>query len=314
MIIGMKNVLILGSRKLNDKGFGSGELMAEKVNQLLNGQGIHYSWTTFKDLFYSFGHGEADTIIDLRSHRPLDNFDFIFIRDWFKTYRTESLAVAEFITAKGMPYWNKEAYLQRSSGKLSQYAHLSAIKGSIPSTFCGPTEEIVRQIEEGKLQLPFIVKASSGSRGRDNFLVESIEQFKTVMESTEQLMVVQAFIPNNEDYRVICVDGSPQLVMKRSRTKSDTHLNNTSQGADAELLNVDELQQLLGSYWSEFLRMAKAIAQRWGRNLTGVDIIIDERGKFYILESNNLPQLEKGAFVEDKLKLVDEHIKSILAN
>jgi D-alanine-D-alanine ligase-like ATP-grasp enzyme len=89
-----------------------------------------------------------------------------------------------------------------------------------------------------------------------------------------------------------------RLVIHRQST-GQSHLNNTSQGGQAQIIDVATLdRQML----EESVQISKAL----GREVTGVDMIQDKHsGEFYFLEVNNMPQLSTGSMVEQKAKALD---------
>ena len=81
-------------------------------------------------------------------------------------------------------------------------------------------------------KFPFVVKADTGMKGNDNFLVENEADFSTVREKLTREIIIQEYIENVGDYRVLYVGlGSPPLIFHRSSDR-DTYLNNTSKLAD----------------------------------------------------------------------------------
>src|SRR5690606_7203466 len=79
------------------------------------------------------------------------------------------------------------------------------------------------------------------------------------------------------------------------RKSSSTHLNNTSAGGQATLIDAT-------SDNVEVRRLAVKAAVALNRQVAGVDLIQHTgNGKWYILEVNNSPQLAGGAYKDKKL-------------
>lgn len=226
---------------------------------------------------------------------------------WYKSgknsiYRDVAFSLALFLDSHGIPYWNKEMGTQRSTTKLSTLVSL-AISG-VPVT---PTKF---SLDNGSIDdepLPFIAKAVSASRGESNYYVGD-EAYRVEIDKDEASFLVQPFLPNDHDLRVICFGGLPSMVLRRSRSEnSQSHLNNVSAGGAGEWLDVSSLSD-------ELLTNSKKICKILGRELAGIDFIPDEKSPFgySCLEVNAIPQLTSGYDVEKKMKALNESIEGYL--
>jgi glutathione synthase/RimK-type ligase-like ATP-grasp enzyme len=150
------------------------------------------------------------------------------------------------------------------------------------------------------LSCPFILKNPFASRGKQNYLVESISSLNTIINQEKDVpFLAQRWVPNDGDFRLIVVNHKVRLAIKRTST-AGSHLNNTSQGGSAELVE-------LGSLDSQMLNDAEQLSKLINRQVTGVDMIVDKQtGTPYFLEANNMPQLSTGAFVKEKSQVLLE--------
>ena len=115
-------------------------------------------------------------------------------------------------------------------------------------------------------------------------------------------MLAQKYHQNDSDYRVLVMGDLKPLVMKRTAA-SGSHLNNTSQGAKAELSNLPK----------HLLEQSQSLAKELKMTIAGVDILKDKTtGEMLFLEINSQPQLLSGAYVSDKKKLFNDLLDSIL--
>ena len=149
------------------------------------------------------------------------------------------------------------------------------------------------------------MKKRGASRGADNFLIESKQELIEALEQNRRQFLVQRYVPNDGDLRVIVMNGEVVRVIKRHRVEG-SHLSNTSQGAKADIIDVSEMTP-------QIIDMSIKASYVCNREITGVDVMINtENGDPIILEVNNMPQLVSGAFVEEKVKaLHDSLIKSV---
>ena len=228
---------------------------------------------------------------------------------WYKNgersiYRDLAYAVAKAFDAVGIEYWNKEMGDQRSITKLSQMTIMALNGVNVPATrFSLSGKQLVLGLVEGK---KYVVKAVAASRGCNNYCVSSLLEVEDIIDGSTLPFLVQEFIPNDHDLRVICFGGEPKLVLKRSRTSNDTHLNNTSQGGTAEWIDLDPA----------LAENARKISKLLGREMGGIDFIevenLDNGGKmYYCLEINAIPQLTSGTDVERKMAALIETVNGL---
>lgn len=151
-----------------------------------------------------------------------------------------------------------------------------------------------------------IFKDNEGSKGRLNFVVRSAEEIAHIQaEHPSVRFVMQAYIPNSSDLRVLVMDGTTRLVIRRSGT-GDSHLNNTSQGGAAEIIDKRTVP-------AQAIAMAEDAARITKLEVAGVDVMFDDNtGEEYILEVNNAPQISSGSFQQEKVDAYAELIHDLL--
>jgi glutathione synthase/RimK-type ligase-like ATP-grasp enzyme len=141
--------------------------------------------------------------------------------------------------------------------------------------------------------------------GTNNWLVHDFKEFAEVVAlPREQMVVVQNYVPNDCDYRVLVFGGSVRAVIRRSRQDdATTHVNNTSAGGRGDMVPLSEFPEEL----KEIALRAAAATNR--KDIAGVDIIVDsETGKPYVLEVNKTPQIETGSNVDKKTDIFIDYI------
>jgi ribosomal protein S6--L-glutamate ligase/gamma-F420-2:alpha-L-glutamate ligase len=190
--------------------------------------------------------------------------------------------------------------------KLGEFVMMSNKDIPLPDSLFIRHKHIKRLIKKNKLPFtfPFIAKSTNGSMGSNNWLIKSNEDLEQAMiEAPDSLFVLQEFIPNNFDYRILVFGGIPRMVIKRSRQSNDTHVNNTSKGGDGMFVDLKDMDP-------EVLDIAIKAAEAVGRTeLGGVDIVINsETGRPYVLEVNKSPQIETGSNVQRKLDVFSDYV------
>jgi len=271
---------------------------------------IVYGSCDLEDIVFAYNRKEL-AVYDGSSGQQLDQYDGIFFLGWFKESMLEDIAlsVARYAEKKHIPVLNPEVLHLRSRSKLSQYV-VAAINDVSITEFVVVTrrEYVFEALKKATLDYPIIVKAARGSRGANNFLVRSEAELQNVYNNDpERTFVIQRFIPNEGDYRLLVMGDTVRLAIHR-RSQTDSHVNNTSQGGAATLVGVDELNP-------DMLIDAVKIATLLRRPVTGIDMIVHkDTNEYFLLEANNMPQLSTGSMVQEKMQALDAYLGTWLAD
>lgn len=169
---------------------------------------------------------------------------------------------------------------------------------TIPKTAFGPVEFLVQKLPAaGGIG---VLKSINGRKGRDNYLVHSGEEIRRIVEENPEVsFILQNFIPNDGDYRIVVVDYQPKLAIYRSANGKDFR-NNTSLGGEASLVPLAEMD-------SKAIDLAVAAARALKIRLAGADVLQNrETGEYSVLEVNRTPQLVSGSFTDEKFEVLKE--------
>lgn len=294
----MKQVLVIGAKDSGSKN------NPDVVVEAMIKKGLQSSVVYWDDLVFEIETGEV-SIKDvegreLRSYSP----DLVLAFGWYRSgkqsiYRDIAFSTAMYFDEHHIPYWNREMGHQRSVSKLSCMVQLALEGVSVPLT-----KFSINQTYISREKYPFIAKAVSASRGKDNYLLRESEDH-TKLDTEQVFYLVQEYLENDHDLRVICFDGEPQHILKRSRPDGEkTHLNNVSQGGVGEWLNMDSVPQ-------ELLTISSKICKIMGREMAGIDFIpnLNSPYQYSCLEVNAIPQLTSGFDTEMKLESLSESVK-----
>jgi glutathione synthase/RimK-type ligase-like ATP-grasp enzyme len=303
-----KSVILLGSKSSGEKN----DVAKLKELTLKIVKDINLRIVYFEDLIFEISKGQQ-SVIDSISKTDISLCDLVLAVNWYRggkqsIYREVALSLAMYLESKNVEFWNREMLNQRSASKLSAMMQLSLLGLDIPATKFSLSMDLMKSYQD--FSGPFIVKAAQASRGRSNHLVKSQEQFIGIASSKATQpneWLIQEYIPNDYDIRIVCADYKPKLVIKRQRSDESTHLNNISQGASAELIDVNELSP-------DIIQSCGNICRVMGRNMAGIDLIVskDLNKRQVFLEVNSVPQLTSGAFISEKTEAIVEALKNTL--
>lgn len=229
--------------------------------------------------------------------RPLNEYDTIYIRGpRIRMLSTDAYYLSRFCVLNSIRCVNDYS-LYYPGTKLAQamlfYEHDMPF---LRTLYARSPKELSRYGQE-KLGLPFIFKTNVGSHGDSNYLLRRSEDIEQALaDEPDTDFIAQEFCPNDRDYRILTA-GESELIFAR-RGQADTHVNNTSKGAEAVMAPDGEVP-------AEILRQAHSIARTLNLEIAGVDVVPRlNTNDFYFLEVNSQPQLRTGAFLPEKKALV----------
>lgn len=289
----MKRVVILGSRDHGEKN-DAGVLARELTRQGLSGATVE-NWL-YEDLLFSVRASER-SVTHVPGSQDIAETDLVIALNWYgnkpKGLRDIAFTLALHLQERGTPFWNSEMLQQRSTTKLSAMWQLAQNGIAVPETVFSLNGEALAAAWRGGHT---VVKDIMGSRGRNNHLIETPEELSALIGTDNpHRYMLQEFVPNDYDIRLVCFGGEPRLAIRRQRSGEHTHLNNTSQGGTAALLQLDEIPPAV-------LDEARQICRLLHREMAGIDYLIanDGSNRYICLEVNPIPQLTSGSFTDEK--------------
>ncbi len=265
---------------------------------------IVYESSDFEDLLFEFD-GTDLRITDAVKGYDVRQFDGVFLVGWFRTKQLEdvALSVSQYLLFHNVKVLNSEAAYTRSRAKISQYV-IAALHGVSMTPFLFSLDS--QHLLSRDVDLPVIAKSISASRGNDNYLVHTAPELREIITGSPDVhFVLQDYVPNEGDFRIIVAGGQVRLAIYR-QAQGGTHLNNTSKGGASSIVPSDELDEKLR-------QDAVLLARLLRREVTGVDMIIHrETGQHYLLEINNMPQLSTGSQLSHKAAILTDFFEEWL--
>lgn len=188
-----------------------------------------------------------------------------------------------------------------TSGKLYEMWRFWENDIPVPKTAFGDIAFLTEQLDVfGGVA---VLKSTHSRKGRDNYLVHDADEIKEILKEDNSRFgyILQNFIPNDGDYRIIAFNYEPKLGIYRSSGGKD-HRNNTSLGGHADIVEMTP----------ELSEIAHRAAEAMDVKYAGVDIITDKNtGKNYVLEINRTPQFASGSFLDEKYQVLRDYLLDI---
>lgn len=248
-------------------------------------------------------------ITEPNTGKDLRDFDFIHF-NWWGNAKEQALAAAIYLKRHNVPFLTQNLAIPPVfTEKIGEIAMMSDNAVNLPDTFISSHDQIkIVFNNDPPITFPIIVKAENGYGGKNNYLVSNFDELVKILDDNEKIdFVIQEFIPNDCDYRCLIFDKEIKLILRRSRKSNDTHLNNTSAGAEGKIVALDEIDD-------KSKKMVVQAAELTNRDqFSGVDLLINSKtGRPYILEVNSTPEIEEGAQPDKKIDALLTYIEGEL--
>jgi glutathione synthase/RimK-type ligase-like ATP-grasp enzyme len=244
-------------------------------------------------------------ITDVDSGVDIKSFDLVMVREYTGRYLDLAFVVSKYLQSHKVRFFNKDYLNYRPVSKLAQAAIFYELKLPSPAIMFSINKQRLSKAAKSK-HFPLVLKAAQASHGENNYLLESIVDLDRILKNKPDIQfIVQDYIHNDHDYRVLMMNRKPCLQIRR-RGQDDTHLNNTSKGAEAKI--TDDIELLV-------LKHAEKLADFLKVDLAGVDIMYDSQNQqYYFLEINFQPQIISGALIDEKMEKLKTMIQSQLSS
>lgn len=273
------------------------------VNRIKRYGGFEYAdvdYVALEDLVFHIKDGNQAHVYDPVRNISLSNYDFAYFKSW-QSMPDLAAAAAFYLEALGIPYADRQVR-HLYVGKGVNYMQMWANKLRVPQTWWGSSRALLSDLPG---DYPFIVKRVDAEKGKDNFLVKSEAEVREILTGSTKSWVLQSFIPNDGDYRIGVYGGKARWALLREGNEG-SHLNNTSVGAKATLLDIQKVSP-------KIKRLAELASISCELEITGVDIVKDSTtGDLYVLEANQGSQIITGAFVESNIAAFDAGMKEMI--
>jgi RimK family alpha-L-glutamate ligase len=303
----MKSVLFVSTHD-NSPEYTKRDDILNHLAEIVRSDEITTDTVMFEQLEFMIFGNEA-SIVNTKNGKDLAEYDLVYVKNW-KAHEGAASALAVYLSKKGVTFICSELKHFRATDKIAESFVLAMNGIPYPDTLFTVHSDallgsVMRHVDD--FPYPLIVKAVNGSAGEDNYLVRDEARLKQVIDENPNLsFMIQNFVQNDGDHRIVLLNFVPKLSFKRTRQNEDTHLNNTSQGGTATKTEISE-------YDEQVLADSIKAAQLLEREVAGVDVLFDQAtGKHVILETNASPQLSTGAFLDEKSVIFRDFIHDLL--
>lgn len=294
-----KKILVISNRSHEDYG----TFLIDTLNEYGERDGIEYFSSTFRDISIQINpNSQIKFLID---NIDATTYDMVYFRKVDKSYKDIAIALSHILKKKSIPFIDSLIVKQRGISKVYQSILCSLYGISSPKSFF--VSKIKSNISFSdfvkEVGIPFILKDINGTKGVNNFLIHTIEEFNKVTKQSVEF-IAQEYIPHNFDYRLLVYNYKTSTVKKRVKTDLNEHRANISVGGKLKSVDITSIDP-------EIRQLAERAAKIMKRQLVGIDILTSQvTGEHFFIELNNSPAFARDIERFDDIQKLHNFITS----
>lgn len=294
-----KRILLLGGQSDKQEDREAAGTFLERFGKAMEGLDSVRLMQCFYDELALRLDRDTFTVTERRNLTELKTYDLVVFKGAI-SHSYMAAAISRYLRRHRVDFLNDYG-TYKSLNKLEQLVDLQAARLPLPPTLYIENHELMADIVEQEWNFPLVLKAVNGSKGRYNYLIHSPDELKrTLGRHPGRNFLVQTYIENDCDYRVLIVGG--EVLVLRRQSLDGGHVHNTSQGGRIEVVPIKTLP-------AEVIEASKKLADELGMEVAGVDVIQDKHtGRYYFLELNSQPAVGQPAARPLLRKLLQQKI------
>lgn len=289
-------ILIFKNKKISDKGT---ERTIEILQEKLQERSAKADVVSFDEIELYVDQNDVKAVV---GGKDLSLYTTIFFRR-VGDHRNRAHIIALLAKKLGIPVLDKLYDVTNEPGKLKQTVVLAMNNISVPKTYFSgeySAEKVKNAIDF--LGLPIVAKTSKGRKGKGVYLANTKEELeKIAAENEDGEVLLQEFIPNDFDYRILVLGEETACVEKRIRTDENEFRNNVAVGAREEFIAKESVDE-------KILNLAIQAAKVANIQIAGVDIVTDFQGESYVFEVNRAPAFTHDDNVSNELNSLADYL------
>lgn len=251
---------------------------------------IFVNFSNYDDI-YKIGNSYIIQEVDMK------DYDFVFF-GFMSSFTTICKLLLDYLNKHNVPYI-KYGNFKQFDNKAYEYELIQGLGlPYIPSVLTSRlTNDILESIKE--FGYPLIVKDVTMNQGKGIQLAKDEKGLREAFRWTRNLQLIQKFIENDGEYRVILVSNEAVLVAKKDKIKEVSHKT------------IKERKSKKGDLPKEVLEMCEEVSKYLFCDIVGIDVIQDvNTGQYYIMEMNSSPHLAMFSVVTgvNIPEIITEHI------
>lgn len=220
---------------------------------------------------------------------PLKIFDYVVMGMMAK--KTEIVnPILQYLDHYNIPYFNYGTPSDKGNKTQDMYSLTRAGLPYIPTFISSNAKEAIEYIDlNWKGEYPVVCKIMNSSQGKGVEKCDDSKSLAKLFSNTdnpnyEDFRMIQKFIPNDGDYRILIFDNEIISSVKRvTKDAKKDFRNNMSRGGRGF---AEDIPKIASKIALDSFKLLK-------KDIAGVDLIQDSKNKkWYIMEVNSAPQYQ----------------------
>lgn len=271
------------------------------TDELLTRPHLAYQSSLFSDLEFRFEGSEVEI---MALGRSISDFDLVYIITAGK-FQESLLTLSSYLNKHHIQVvdsiFSRGSYLEVY--KLSQIDKLSSANLPCLRSFMGANPDSAVKFFNIQQSFKLVAKNSLLDHGEGVFLITNLEELTDYLKKG---FLIQEYLPEKLDLRVIVVGQEALGCIHRIPAPGDFRANigEGDTGARAEAYPLSQ----------ELSTLAVKASAAVGLDISGVDILVDQDDKKYILEVNHSPQYDTCPFFVNFMKLTGVNVTAKIAD
>lgn len=219
----------------------------------------------------------------------IKDYDFVFFGH-ISNFTTIVKMIISYLDKYNIPYIKYGTYKDLDNKAYEMHLMQTLGYPYIPSIMASKiTKRVIDNIQE--FGFPVIVKDVNLNRGEGVWKIDNVKELLKTFTYNNKLMLIQKFIPNDGDYRVITIKNKVELIIKKERIKGSKEFRaNVARGGKA----------VKGVLPKDIIKMCEDISHHLVCDIVGFDIIQDkENGEYYVMETNSSPHFSTFSVISE---------------
>jgi glutathione synthase/RimK-type ligase-like ATP-grasp enzyme len=262
------------------------ELFAKMVAEEMGSRNM-IELREYSDLTFEISEGKIMVNVGLKGGLITD-YDFVYFRRAGNGHVFFAAAVAVALDFLGIKYVDSSyGILGRSGDKFTHLIRFAGVGLPVMPTFFSCSGKILENFQKIKntLGIPFVAKDMSSQRGRGVFLIKSKKGFENLVKNyPDRRLLFQKFYEGKNEYRILVLGDTIGAFEEKIRVNMADFRANVSLGAREKFMDPKKIPNVIKKI---SLKACKLI----GVEIGGVDVLVDTKGKAWLLEVNRGPGL-----------------------
>lgn len=257
-----------------------------------------YRSVALEDLMFTIDLRGIATITDREGNEQFSDASFVYFKSWEALPEIASMVVS-YLRAKGIPFEDAavgHAGVHKPSQTWKLWAAGVPVIPTISSWFAPSEKRLTDTLGNG----PYIIKPAKGEKGRGISKADSYADVIALLAEHPSDWLIQPFIANEGDYRVMTYGYEVSGALYRKGRKGSI-VNNTSQGGTSDFVDANTLDK-------NITNVAIAAARAVEHAVAGVDVVVDQAGIPRVLEVNQGSQIVTGHHTDKKMAAFGDFI------